>query len=93
MHGVEERFRGAGAVASLPFVVEIAVERLDGFDQIGRRVGDVLGRLDKVPLGDWIGRLGGCESTNVAEGGSVLGDGRSRGQHRLNRIGKDENNV
>ena len=51
MHGVEERVGGSGAVASLPFVVQIAVQRFDGFDEVGRRVGHVFGRLDEMTFG------------------------------------------
>ena len=32
---------------------------LDGFDQVGSAVGYLLGRLDKVPLGNWVGCLRG----------------------------------
>lgn len=47
---------------------------LDGFDQVGGAVGHLLGRLDKVPLGSWVGRLGGGQSAGVAQRRRVLSD-------------------
>lgn len=46
---------------------------LDGFDQVGGAVGHLLGRLDKVPLGRGVGRLGGRQPAGVAQRRRVLG--------------------
>ena len=40
---------------------------LDGFDQVGSAVGYLLGRLDKVPLGNWIGCFRGSQAAGVAQ--------------------------
>lgn len=45
---------------------------LDGFDQVGRAVGYFLGRLDKMSLSSWVGCLGRCQTTGVAESRGVL---------------------
>lgn len=45
---------------------------LDGFDQVGGAVGHLLGRLDKVPLGSWVGCLGGRQTAGVAQCRGVL---------------------
>lgn len=47
---------------------------LDGFDQVGGAVGHLLGRLNEVPLGSWVGRLGGGQSAGVAQCRCVLSD-------------------
>ena len=45
--GLDQRLGGGGAVVAVGLAV-VLVERLDLFDQPRRRVGHVLGRLDKV---------------------------------------------
>lgn len=45
---------------------------LDGFYQVGGAVGHLLGRLDKVPLGRWVGCLGGSQAAGIAQCRRVL---------------------
>ncbi len=54
---------------------------LDGFDQVGGAVGHLLGRLDKVPLGNWIGRLGGSQTAGVAQCRGVLSNNGGCREH------------
>lgn len=45
---------------------------LDGLDQVGCAVGNVLGTLYKVSLSDRIGGLAGGQATGVTQGRRVL---------------------
>lgn len=54
---------------------------LDGFDQVGGAVGHLLGRLDKVPLGDWVGCLGRSQTAGIAEGRGVLSNNGGCREH------------
>ena len=45
---------------------------LDSFDQVGRAVGHLFGRLDKVSLGNGVGCLGGRQAAGVTQSRGVL---------------------
>lgn len=56
--------RGRGIL----FTVTTKKSYLDCFDQVGGAVGHLLGRLDKVPLGNWVGCLGRSQTAGIAQG-------------------------
>lgn len=62
-----------------------AVTYLDGLDQVGSAVGDLLGRLDKMPLGHGVGCLGGGYAAGITQGRGVLGYDRGCRQNLQSR--------
>ena len=59
----------------------LSLSHLDGFDKSGCAVSHVLGTLHEVPLGHGVGRLGGGQTTGVAQSWGVLSHHRRRRQH------------